>query len=55
MLRLPESIEQFPNICGSEKDLDEAIAEGLERPVYLKESKINFSQIQSACVTVHAD
>lgn len=49
MLRLEESINGLPNICGNEREIEQAVVEGLERPVYLKESKVDFSKIQSAC------
>jgi Glycosyl hydrolase family 57 len=43
---LPESIENLPNICGSEDVIAEAMAE--RGPIYLRESDIDFERLRSA-------
>lgn len=49
MADLPEYIGELPNICGSEAAVDEAIRGARERPVFLRESDVDFARIQSAC------
>ncbi len=48
MKPLPEYVEGLPNICGSEKEIEQAVAKGLEKPVFLDESGIDFSSLRSA-------
>lgn len=48
MLDLPEYIDGLPNICGSEAELDAAIQENLNKPVFLPDSAIDFDNIKSA-------
>lgn len=45
-----EYVEGLPNICGSEKIIQKAIADNREKKVFLPESSIDFSQIRAACV-----
>jgi len=49
MPQLPEYIDGLPNICGSEKEIERVIAESGGRPVFLPESRIDFSRVKSAC------
>ena len=49
MTQLPEYIDDIPNICGSEKEIERVIAESSGKPVFLPESRIDFSRVKSAC------
>ncbi len=49
MSTLPEYIDGLPNISGFEQEIAGAIAENRGRPVFLHESRIDFSRIRSAC------
>lgn len=49
MPQLPEYIDDLPNICGSEKEIERVIAESSGKPVFLPESRIDFSRVKSAC------
>lgn len=49
MSTLPEYIDGLPNISGFEQEIAGAIAENQGRPVFLPESRIDFSRIRSAC------
>jgi hypothetical protein len=49
MGELPEYIDGVPNISGADAQIGKAIAEGASRPVFLPESRIDFSRIRSAC------
>ncbi|MEO8417840.1 MAG: glycosyl hydrolase family 57 [Methylophilaceae bacterium] len=46
---LPEYIDGLPNISGFEQEIAGAIAKNQGRPVFLHESRIDFSRIRSAC------
>jgi hypothetical protein len=48
MLDLPEYIDGVPNISGTEDDIDRIIADNAGNPVFLPESRIDFSRIKSA-------
>jgi hypothetical protein len=48
MNSLPENIENRPNLCGSEPLIDSSIRGNLGKPVFLKESGIDFGGINSA-------
>jgi hypothetical protein len=48
MTNLPEYIESRPNICGSEASIESAIRALTGKPVFLPESRIDFSNINSA-------
>ena len=51
---LPEYIENLPNICGSEKAVESAVAAARGRPVFLPESRIDYGRIKSAfAVALH--
>lgn len=45
---LPEYVEGLPNICGFEADVESAISRGREQPVFLHDSRIDFSRAKSA-------
>ncbi len=47
-MALPEYIDDLPNICGAEQAIEHAITAGLERPVFLAGSRIDFGRIKSA-------
>ena len=49
MTTLPEYIDGIPNICGSEEIIETAIKDSQDKPVYLPESTIDFSNIKSTC------
>jgi hypothetical protein len=49
MNRSPEHTHGLPNLCGSEVLIDQTIAEGRDRPVFLPQSRIDFGRIRSAC------
>jgi hypothetical protein len=46
MTPLPEYIDGLPNLCGAEQAIEHAIAAGRERPVFLADSRIDFSPWQ---------
>ena len=48
MNRMPEYIDGLPNICGAEGDVERAISENRDRPVFLPDSRMDFSAIKSA-------
>jgi hypothetical protein len=48
MLDLPEYIDGVPNLSGAEADIERIIADAAGKPVYLPESRIDFSRIRSA-------
>jgi len=48
MSQLPETIDGLPNICGSERDIENAIREGGKQPVYLGASPLDFGRLRSA-------
>ena len=48
MSALAEQIEQRPNICGSEEQVEAVIAGSAGKPVFLPESHIDFKKINSA-------
>ena len=47
MNNLPEYVDQLPNLSGSERELDTALAAARGRPVFLPESRIDFGRIRS--------
>ncbi len=48
MIPLPEYVDGLPNLCGSEGEIERAVAEGLEKPVFLEQSRMDFGRIKSA-------
>jgi len=48
MTAIAESIEGLPNICGSERAVEETIWAAHEQPVFLPDSRIDFGRIRSA-------
>ncbi len=48
MTQLPEYVDGLPNICGSEGEIERAIAAAKGKPVFLPESRIDFGRIKSA-------
>ncbi len=46
--QLPEYVDNLPNLCGSESQMEEAIRANRSRPVFRPESRIDFGQILSA-------
>jgi hypothetical protein len=48
MAELSEYVNGFPNISGSEKEIEKAIEEGKKKSLYLNEGGINFSSVRSA-------
>ncbi len=48
MADLPEYIDGVPNISGSEDLIERAIREASDRPVFLKDSGVDFGRIRSA-------
>jgi hypothetical protein len=48
MMSLPEYVDDLPNICGSESEIERVIADNRERPVFLPDSGIDFGRIKSA-------
>jgi hypothetical protein len=54
MGELPECVDGLPNLCGSELRIEEAIAAGRERPVFLGRAPVDISGIDSAfAVALH--
>jgi hypothetical protein len=49
MADLPEYVDGVPNLSGWEAEIDQAIRDSRQRPVFLKESGIDFGHIRSAC------
>ena len=49
MADLPEYVDGVPNLSGWEAEIDQAILDSRQRPVFLKESGIDFGHIRSAC------
>jgi glycosyl hydrolase family 57 len=48
-MELPEIVDGLPNISGSEKAVEEAIARGAKQSVFKDQNHIDFGSIQSAC------
>ncbi len=48
MTVLPETIGDLPNICGSEAEIERAIASTYGRAIFLPQSRIDFGSIKSA-------
>ncbi len=48
MSNLPEYIEDLPNICGSEKDIEKCVKER-KNNVFLPDSQVQFNELQAAC------
>jgi hypothetical protein len=54
MGELPEYVDGLPNLCGSERLIDAAVAAGRERPVFLDRSSVDIADIDSAfAVALH--
>jgi len=49
MADLPEYVDGVPNLSGWEAEIDQAIRDSRQRPVFLKESGIDFGHVRSAC------
>jgi len=49
MKALQEYIDGIPNISGSDKEVSQAIAEGKKKPVFLRESAVDFSAVNATC------
>ena len=49
MVTLPEYVEDLPNVCGSELDLEQAIASSRGRELALSRGGVDFSGIRAAC------
>ena len=45
---LPDTVDGLPNISGAEARIGDAIAAAAERPVFLRDSGIDFARIRSA-------
>ncbi len=48
MTQLPEYVDGLPNICGSEGDVERAVAMARDSAVFLADSRIDFRRIKSA-------
>jgi hypothetical protein len=48
MTNLPEYVDGWPNMSGSEKEIAEALREARKRPVLLPDSRIDFGSISAA-------
>jgi hypothetical protein len=48
MTELPEYIDGLPNLCGAEDQLDGAIREGRQHPVFVPQGSVGFGEIESA-------
>jgi hypothetical protein len=54
MGELPEYVDGLPNLCGSEQQIQEAIAAGRARPVFLGENPARVAEVDSAfAVALH--
>jgi len=54
MQELPECVDGLPNLCGSEPLIDEAVAAGRHRPVFLGQTPGDIAGIDGACaVALH--
>jgi hypothetical protein len=54
MIELPECVDGLPNLCGSEQRIEEAIAAGRARPVFLGRPPVDIGHIDSAfAVALH--
>ncbi|HYN62646.1 MAG TPA: hypothetical protein VET87_24360 [Rubrivivax sp.] len=54
MTQLPETVDDVPNLSGSEALIERAIAGARDRPVFLPDSRISFERMRSACaVALH--
>src|SRR5215213_200758 len=54
MAELPECVDGLPNLCGSEQLIDEAVAAGRDQPVFLGQTPVEVSGIDSAfAVALH--
>ncbi len=49
MVALTEYVEDLPNLCGSEARIERTIADARGDPVFLADSRIDFSRVRSAC------
>src|ERR1035441_9632496 len=47
MTELPEYIDGLPNLCGAEDQLDGAIREGRQHPVFVPQGSVGFGEIES--------
>ena len=47
MNKMPEYVDGLPNICGDEARIQRVMAQGGARPVFLPDSRIDFSRIRS--------
>lgn len=48
MSELPEYIDELPNICGSEHEIEKVIGDAKGKTVFLQESRVAFDHIKSA-------
>ena len=49
MSQLPEYVDGLPNICGSESLVEKTLLDHRDKPVFLPDSRIDFSRIRAAC------
>ncbi len=53
-MKLPEYINDLPNICGQEPIIERAVHEARDKPVFLPASRIDFNTTRAACaVALH--
>ena len=45
---LPDTVDGLPNICGAEARIANSVAAAAERPVFLRDSGVDFARIRSA-------
>ena len=54
MQELPECVDGLPNLCGSEQQIQGAVAAGRERPVFGAQTPVEVSGVDSAfAVALH--
>jgi hypothetical protein len=46
---LPEYVDGLPNLCGAEGLVERTVAAARDHPVFLPESRVDFSRIRGAC------
>ena len=49
MNTLPEYIDDLPNVCGSEPELEQVVAASRDRELALSRGGVEFSGIRAAC------
>ncbi len=49
MSEIPEYVNHWPNLCGWEAQVKEAMTDGQNRPTFLPGNGIDFGRVRSAC------